>query len=118
MTNKLLSTFCLIGAATMLYGVPPQTHRYSGEIMDSACAAQGSHAAMMKQEGTTSHKDCTLACVKAGSQLVLYNAANKRTYMLDDQTKATEYAGDKVTVTGSYDAAGKTIHVSKISRKS
>jgi hypothetical protein len=45
---------------------------------------------------------------------VLYDPANKATYQIDDQQKSAAYAGQKVTVKGTYDAASKTIHVESI----
>jgi hypothetical protein len=86
---------------------------FTGEIMDNECAAQGSHDAMSQKEGFKSAKDCTLGCVKAGGQFVLY-ASNKTTYQLDDQEKPSDYAGQKVSIIGTYDGATKTIHVQSI----
>lgn len=87
---------------------------FTGEIMDSACAKQGSHEMMEKMEGISDAKTCTIKCVEMGSKYVLYDAAKKITYELDDQTKPKEFAGQKVKVTGSYDKATKTIHVENI----
>jgi len=87
---------------------------FTGEIMDSACAAMGSHHQMMKQEGAKDAKDCTLKCMAAGSKLVLYDAANKTTYELEDQTVAKSFAGQKVKVTGTYDSNTRTLHVQEI----
>lgn len=87
---------------------------YSGEIMDGACAKAGSHETMMKKAGLTSAKACALACVKMGNKYVLYDAASKTVYQLDDQTKPEQFAGDKVKVTGTYDRATQTIHVTDI----
>lgn len=87
---------------------------FTGEIMDSACAAMGSHDQMMKKEGATSAKECSDKCVQGGSKYVLYDAATKTTYQLDDQKKATQFSGQKVTVAGNLDDATHTIHVSNI----
>jgi uncharacterized protein DUF5818 len=87
---------------------------YTGEIMDSACAAMGSHEAMMKQEGAKDAKECTLKCVAGGSKFVLFDAASKTTYQLDDQTKPKDFAGQKVKVTGTLDSSTHTIHVENI----
>lgn len=87
---------------------------YSGEIMDSQCAKMGSHEAMMKKESVPSEKACTLGCVKMGGKFVLYNAATKKTYQLDDQKKPMDFAGDKVKVMGTLDKATNTIHVTDI----
>jgi len=92
----------------------PRTFR--GEIMDSACAQMGSHKQMEAKEGTKNAKECTEACVKNGSTLVLYNPSNKMTYQLSDQDKAKMYAGDRVTVKGTYDASSMTITVESITR--
>lgn len=88
-------------------------HTYKGEIMDSACAKSGSHAAMQKDHPGT-NKECTLACVKMGAKFVLYDAATKTTYQLSDQKKPEEFAGDKVEVSGTLDKATKTIKVNNI----
>lgn len=82
--------------------------------MDSACAQLGSHAKMMKSMDIKTTKECTLDCVKGGSKFVLYNAANKTIYQLDDQTKPASFAGEKVRITGTYDQATKTIHIVSI----
>jgi Protein of unknown function (DUF5818) len=88
---------------------------FTGEIFDSQCAMNGSHAQMEKMKGMPDDsKACTLACVKMGGKFVLYNAAKKATYMLDDQEKPEEFAGQKVKVTGTYNRATKTIHVESI----
>ena len=86
---------------------------FTGEIMDNECAAAGSHNDMMQKEGFKTAKDCALGCVKAGGQFVLFGL-NKTTYQLDDQEKPVDYAGQKVTVIGTYDGATKTIHVQSI----
>jgi hypothetical protein len=85
---------------------------FTGEIMDSACAKQGSHAMMEKEHKMPDDaKACTLACVKAGAQYVLYDPATKKTYALDDQKKPESFAGQKVRVNGNLDSATNTIHV-------
>jgi hypothetical protein len=94
----------------------------TGEVMDSSCAQMGSHEMMEKQHNMSpsaaSDKACTLGCVKAGAKLVLYDASTKTVYQLDDQKKPMQFAGEKVTVTGTVDKANKTIHVAKIAKAS
>lgn len=87
---------------------------YSGEIMDSECAKEGSHATMMKKANLTDKGECAKACVKMGGKYVLYDAGTKSVYALDDQTKPEQFAGKKVKVTGTLDSATKTIHVTDI----
>jgi len=95
---------------------------FAGEIMDSQCAKNASHEMMLKKEGM-GDKDpndpiikatCTKNCVKMGGKYVLFNAAKKATYELDDQQKPEQFAGQKVNVKGTYDKGTKTIHVTSI----
>ena len=80
---------------------------YSGEIWDSDCAKMGKHP---DPDGAM----CTTDCIKAGAKYVLFNAAAKTVYQLDDQKKPEQFAGKKVVVTGTLDNATKTIHVTGI----
>jgi nitrogen fixation protein FixH len=113
--KKLAFTF---GGILILVGLSlaaPADRSFSGEIMDSACVAMSSHSGMMSKEGgPKTAKTCTAACVKSGAKYVLYNSTTKRTYQLDDQAKPAQFAGDKVTVKGTYDMATTTIHVTSI----
>lgn len=95
---------------------------FSGEIMDSQCAKNSSHAMMLKKEGM-GDKDpndpmvkamCTKNCVKMGGKYVLFDPASKTVYELDDQSKPEQFAGQQVKVTGTLDKATKTIHVTAI----
>jgi len=94
---------------------------FSGEIMDSQCAKNGSHAMMLEKEGMAGKENdpmakamCTKNCVKMGGKYVLFDAASKTVYELDDQTKPEAFAGQKVKVTGTLDKGTKTIHVTGI----
>ena len=91
---------------------------FTGEIMDSVCARDGSHAAMEKAHGLPADKSgaraCTLACAKEGGSFVLYDPATKTVYQLSDQAKAEQFAGDKVKVSGDYEEDSQTISVIKI----
>jgi len=99
----------------------PKSQTFTGEIMDSQCAKNGSHAMMLKEHGMgdkandpMAKKKCTEDCVKMGGKYVLYNPATKKVYPLDDQTKPQRFAGEKVKVTGALDKASGTIHVTNI----
>jgi hypothetical protein len=94
-------------------------------------AAQG---ATFKGEITDEHLNCVQTPIKAvegikdktacvlywahsaqpGSKYVLYDAATKTTYQLDDQSMVQPYVAEKVEVTGTLNAATKTIHVTGI----
>ncbi len=102
-----------VGANYAAQQAPATSRTFTGEIMDSNCAKAGAHDPKMGDA-----KTCTLACVKGGAKFVLYNATNKRTYQLDDQTKPQAFAGQKVKVTGTYDQASRTIHVADIAAAS
>jgi hypothetical protein len=109
-------------AAALLFlgsGYGAQKERtFSGEIMDSICAKEGSHAAMEKANrmpaDKAGDKACTLACAKTGGSFVLYDPATKTVYQLSDQAQAEQFAGDKVKVTGDYEDSSQTITVTKI----
>ena len=90
----------------------PKDESFSGEIMDSQCALLKGHEKMV-QKGENL-KDCTIRCVSIGGKYVLFDRAKNMRYQLDDQKKAEQFAGAKVTVIGSYDAAIKTIHTTNI----
>ena len=102
-----------------------KTETFTGEIMDSGCASTGSHAGMLQSHGMAgkendpaAKKMCTLDCVKAGGQFVLYQASSKTVYQLDDQKKPESFAGQAVKISGTLDAKSKTIHVQGISKAS
>ncbi len=100
----------------------PKSQTFKGEIMDSQCAMNGSHAMMLKKEGMGDKdpndpmvkKMCTENCAKMGGKYVLYDAATKKVYQLDDQTKPQQFAGQNVKVTGNLDKSTETIHVTNI----
>jgi hypothetical protein len=113
-------------AAVLVFGLSfsasaaPKDKTYSGEIMDSQCAMNASHAMMLKKEGM-GDKDpndpmvkamCTKNCIKMGGKYVLYDTASKKVYQLDDQTKPEQFAGQNVKVTGTL--SKDTIHVTNI----
>jgi hypothetical protein len=75
---------------------------FTGQITDSICARNGSHAETMrlsKDMGETPLQ-CTLICVGKGAKYVLYDPKHKKTYRLSDQTQAGKFAGRDVRVTG------------------
>jgi Protein of unknown function (DUF5818) len=119
--HQVLLALAAVLLCTFSFAAPKGT-TYSGEIMDSECANSGSHAEMLKKEGLgdkhpsdrMAKKMCTAKCTKAGGKYVLYSAATKKVYALDDQTKPEQFAGQRVKVTGSLDQATETIHVTNI----
>jgi hypothetical protein len=59
-------------------------------------------------------KECTLSCVKHGGSFALYDPVAKQAYKLDNRKKAAAFAGQNVTVTGSFDSGSDSIHVATI----
>ncbi|MGA2982579.1 MAG: DUF5818 domain-containing protein [Terriglobia bacterium] len=100
------------GIATPKDDLQPMTIR--GDIWDSRCAAAGSHGKMMANIHAKDVVECTLNCVKAGAEFVLYNTDDKTIFRLDSQDKVREYAGQKVTVSGNYDRATGILHLESI----
>jgi hypothetical protein len=94
---------------------------FEGEIMDGDCAQMGSHDAAMKAVTLATPDLCTAYCLrfkKTPGKYVLYNAAAKMIYQLDNQQEASFFAARKVKITGTYDEATKTIHVKDITSAS
>ena len=106
-----LMTFSAILTLCATLGVQ-KAQTFRGEISDRDCVEMAGHEMMLKKGETP--KVCTITCVKLGSKYVLYDAESKTVYQLDDQKRPEQFAGLRVKVTGSYDAATKTIHVGSI----
>lgn len=80
MKKLTLTVAALMIAAACSFAQGNGDRTFRGEIMDSMCAGMGSHGpGGYAQTHTNNPKDCTLACVKAGSKFVLYNAGEKTT---------------------------------------
>jgi hypothetical protein len=76
---------------------------FSGEIMDSLCAKDGSHEKMMDEMKSMGRdkKTCAMKCAQLGAKYVLFDADKKTIYGLDDQEKAEAFAGQRVRVLGT-----------------
>jgi hypothetical protein len=87
---------------------------FTGEVMDSICASNGSHAAMIAKIPNMGRdsETCTKKCVAMGAKYVLYEQTSRTVYPVDDQNKLAAFAGHKVRVTGTQ--AGSTIKVASI----
>ena len=97
----------LIVVTTLSASQAAQT--FTGTISDEICAGDG-HARMAM--GPTD-AECATACVFAhGASYVLVDGTN--VYALSDQKRPEAFAGRKVTVTGTLDAAKKAINVTAI----
>lgn len=99
--------FTLLVAAAL--SAQPGKRGFTGAITDSMCAtADHSHMQMGPTDAA-----CTIACINEhGAQYVLWDG--KDAYTLSDQKTPENFAGQKVTVTGTLDAKTKTIQVASI----
>ena len=69
--------------------------------------------------GITQKAGCVLYWAhfaKPPSKYVLYDAATKTTYQLDDQNWVQPYVGETVQVTGTLNPATKTIHITGVKK--
>jgi hypothetical protein len=97
---------------------------FTGELMDAVCAPMGSHTMTMKDNDLTDPLQCVWFCLhfrKPGSRLVLYDATSKTVYNLTDMGRCgpplrcmRPWSAEKVKLTGTYDAATKTINVTDV----
>lgn len=110
-----ISTIVLLAGLCFALQETAEAATFKGEIMDSPCAAMGSHDKGFTMTNTKTAKDCALACVRMmNGKFTLYDAAKKTAYELDDQKKAEQFAGQKVTLEGTYDTDTKILKVAKI----
>ncbi len=93
----------LLGGALLMSAAPST---FTGTITDTMCGAD--HKMMNVQPDSK----CVRECVKAGSKYALL--VGKNVYVLSDQSAPDKYAGQKVKVTGTLNAATKTIQVDRI----
>lgn len=112
MKQILTTTLLLLWASAAFSGSKNGT--FTGEIMDKMCAQMNSHDNMMKSEGASNAKDCTLKCVRDGGSFALYDSASKKVYGLEDTKQIREYAGQRVQITGTYDDDADVLHVKNI----
>src|SRR5271156_4805283 len=68
---------------------------FTGEIMDSICAKDGTHERMMEEMKSMGRdkNTCAVKCAQLGAKYVLFDADKKTVYGLDDQDKAEAFAG-------------------------
>jgi hypothetical protein len=76
---------------------------FTGEITDTFCAKNGSHAEMMNEMKSMGRdkQTCAQKCAQIGGRYVFYDPARKAVYTLDDQGKAAAFAGLDVRVFGT-----------------
>lgn len=110
--RMIFASAVLLLSGFLIFPIPDRI--FVGEIMDSVCAHEGSHAIAARNIET--ERDCTIGCVEAGAKYVLYNERGRATFQLDNQQRPREFAGERVVVVGSYERLTNTIHVREIQR--
>jgi hypothetical protein len=103
----------ILGIAIVAANSVAQTTTFKGEIVDEKLKCIDTPAGASGAE----RMSCVLNqahFVDPPSKFVLYNAATKTAYQLDDQNAAQPFAGTKVVVTGTLDAATKSIKVKDV----
>lgn len=109
MHKRVFSPVILIAILFALMAPAQSRPSFTGVITDSMCD-NGDHSVM--RMGPTD-AECTIACIEDhDASYLLYDG--KEAYFLSDQETPRKFAGKKVIVTGTLDAAKKTIHVEKI----
>jgi hypothetical protein len=85
---------------------------FTGEVMDSLCAKDGTHEKMMDEMKSMGRdkNTCATKCVQLGSKYVLYDTDKKTIYGLDDQDKAEAFAGQRVRVLGALAKSKIKVH--------
>jgi len=82
--------------------------------MDIQCATMGTHDRMMKGVDARDAKECSQKCVRMRGKYVLFDVGTNTIYQIDNQQKSARYAGQKVSLEGTYNADSKTIHLESI----
>lgn len=103
----LLAGGCVM--ATLSAAPVPAAETFTGTIIDRTCA-DGGHAQM--RMGPTD-AECTRLCVMFHDDVYVL-LVGREVYLLSDQKRPADFAGQQVTVVGTLDAKTKTITVDSI----
>ena len=87
---------------------------FKGQITRCMCAVPDPRAAASNKGEPIAA--CSASCGKKGVRYLLYDTANKVTYLLDKQRQSKPFAGQLVVVMGTLDAASGTIRVDDMHR--
>lgn len=111
-----LGLFLFLLFAMVRFAAAQGSATFKGEIADGQLNCI--QTPMKAPEGIKDKTECVLYFahyVKPASKYVLYDPATKTTYQLDEQYVVEPYVDAKsVQITGTLDAAAKTIHVKEI----
>jgi len=107
-----LSTATLLISLVVGHAAAQAQSTYAGTVTASQIASTGSLGLWMKHLNCHDGADCARRLVQAGGKYVLVTP--KGVYELSDQRKAEQFAGMRVTVSGTLDSPKKTIEVAEI----
>jgi hypothetical protein len=99
---------CLLAGSTAF--AAPKT--WTGKITDSMCDKD--HSMMAEGGKMPDAKECTLACVKAGSKFVFVSKGKVYALANQDMPELKTYAGGTVRLTGELQPDGKTIKAEQL----
>jgi hypothetical protein len=116
---RLVLALCclLILLVAMVQFATAQGTTFKGEITDEHLNCV--QTPVKAVEGITKKEGCVLYWAhfaKPPSKFVLYDPATKTTYQLDDQDWVQPYVGETVQITGTLNAATKTIHITGVKK--
>jgi hypothetical protein len=86
--------------------------------VSSATAQQDTPQKQNESTGMADAKVFKGNVTRDNGQFVLMETGTKAKYWLDDQAKAKEHEGKKVTITGTLDPTSKVIHIAAIENAS
>src|ERR1700722_3825550 len=116
--NRKIVTLGLAGmlmSLAMGFAAAQAKTSYVGVVTASQIASTGGLSGIgvwMKKLNCHDDAECSRQLVRAGGKYVLLTS--KGTYQLSDQTKAAQFAGMRVNVTGEFDSPKKTIEVADV----
>jgi hypothetical protein len=105
-TKPMMKVASFLFAGALLPGAAPQT--FTGVISDTMC---GKDHAMMK---VSPDSKCVVECVKGDKNTKYALFDGKNVYVLSDQKTPEQFAGKKVTVTGTLYEKTKILQVDSI----
>lgn len=76
----------------------------TGWISDAMCGA--------KHAGTGAA--CAKKCIEGGEKAVFVDANSKQVWAIDNPEAVKNYAGAHVTIHGTMDSAGKSVHIASV----
>jgi len=105
-SDHMMTRVAILLITGVLLAAPAGPQIFAGVITDSMCGPD--HSAMNLKPDSA----CVRACVRYGAKYALYDG--KMVYVLSDQKTPEQFAGQKVKITGVYDAAAKVLKVTSI----